>query len=245
MRAKFSLSFHNLPIANNWGGPFPDLQGLVLYSFSGFCYISGKKLYIVIKKWGLGPFPVLLSASYINQCYHTFHYLFLSCWLKFSHWLFLLLEKLFSSEALFSQQTASIVTIFHLFSFHPHLLQNICIDRWRWDQQGSPGALDMPSLPETAQALYELSPALTPSAAAAGSLFQSRAAQVAGKHLLISWLCLLVTSLYPFVLVPTLPFALIALFPPSYLLSWCIYRQQSCSLHFARLNKPISFSPLS
>lgn len=61
----------------------------------------------------------------------------------------------------------------------------------------SPGSQDVPSLPEIAQAPSKLSPA-QPSlslSTAAGSLFQSNTAQVAEKHLLISWLCLLVTHL--------------------------------------------------
>lgn len=167
---------------------------------------------------------------------------------------------LFPEKQHFPKKSANIITIMHLFSFPsllslpvppPPLTPNFykiftltdegATSKGLWIQSpllrtGHP-CQKVPNTAPTAQP--------RPLCCCWKPVFQSRAAQVAGKHLLISWLCLLVTSLYPLVLVPALPFALIALFPPSYLLPWCIYSQQSWSLHFPRLNEPISFSPLS
>lgn len=139
-RDKLSLSFHNLPnaVSSLLATKVVSFQTYRILSciiFLGLAIFQARKLIISSRNKVSGhlALSVLLSASYINQkktfhCYRTFHYLFLSCWLHFSHCLFLFKEKLFSPEAIFSQQTASIVTIFHLFSFHPHFLQSICID---------------------------------------------------------------------------------------------------------------------
>lgn len=150
-RDKLSLSFHNLPnaissllateVVSSW-----ICKILSCITFLTFAIFQGRKLILSSrnKVSGYSAMPVL-SASYINHkkknslLPHISFYLFLSCWLNFSHCLLLFNEKLFTPEAIFSQQTASIVTIFHLFSFHPHLLQSICIDRWRWDSRALPG----------------------------------------------------------------------------------------------------------
>lgn len=175
-RHKLSLSFHNWTkcyqlIASNWGGLFTDLEDILLHNFCEFCYISGEKTHIVIKKWGFRLFSCASSICFLYKPEKTISllpYISLSVLIllvEFSHCLFLFNEKLFIPEAIFSQQTASIVTIFHLFFLPPPLVM-ICIDRRRWDSRvlpgsgSSPGPQDMPSLPETGQEPSKLSPAL-------------------------------------------------------------------------------------
>lgn len=212
-RDKLSLPFHNLPnaISSLLATEVVSFLTYKIFSciiFMSFVIFQGRKLILSSRNEVSGYLAMpVLSASYINQkkkkftATATFHYLFLSCWLNFSHCLFPFNEKLFTPEAIFSQQTASIVTIFHLFySSTPTYCKVFALT----DEGGiaglsqgsgfSPGSQDMPSLPETGQAPSKLSPAFSPSTAA-GSLLQSSPAQVVEKHLLISWLCLLVTSL--------------------------------------------------
>lgn len=151
-KKEISLSFHNLPnaVSSLLASEVLSFQTYMIMSriiFLGFAIFQGRKLILSSRNEASGhlAISVLLPASYRNQKkkmfprYHTFHYLFLSCWLNFSHCLFLFNEKSFTPEAIFPQKTASIVTIFHIFSFHPHLLRNICIDRWRWDSRVLPG----------------------------------------------------------------------------------------------------------
>lgn len=140
-RDKLSLSFHNLPnvISSLLATEVVSFWTYKIFSyiiFLSFAIFQGRKLILPSRSEVSGYLVMpVLSAHYINQkkkfslLPHISFYLFLSCWLNISHCLFLFSEKLFTPEAIFSQQTASIVTIFHLFSFHPHLLLSICIDR--------------------------------------------------------------------------------------------------------------------
>lgn len=209
------ITYQTLLIASSWSSFFWGLQDLVPSSFSGIPYLSGKKACIVLKKTGLGLFQVLLSASCINQENHftaTTHFIispYLAGW-NFLTAYFCILRSDFPRSRLFPTNCQ------HCDNFPSFLPLPYLITRYLcWQMKVGPAGIslhsvptsqDVPSLPETAQALFRLYPALPP-LAPSGSLFQSHAAQVAGKHLLISWLCLLVTSLYAFVLLPALPFA--------------------------------------
>lgn len=131
-------------IASNWCDLFTDLQDLVLHIFSEFCYISGKKIHIVIKKWGFRLFHYA-SCLCLNQkkktlhCYCTFIICsYLAGWTILTVY-FYSMRNYLSQKQYFPSKLPALLQFCIFFSFHPHLLFSVCIDKWRWDGRVLPG----------------------------------------------------------------------------------------------------------
>lgn len=212
-KKEISLSFHNLPnaVSSLLASEVLSFQTYMIMSriiFLGFAIFQGRKLILSSRNEASGhlAISVLLPASYRNQkkkCFHaTTHFIICS---YLAGWIFLTVYFYSMRNHLPQKQyfPRKLPALLQFSIFFPSTLT--CYETFALTDEGgiagfsqgsgfSPGSQDMPSLPETGQAPSKLSPALVPSTAAA-RLFQSSTTQVAEKHLLISWLCLVVISL--------------------------------------------------
>lgn len=150
-RDKLSLPFHNLPnaISSLLATEVVSFLTYKIFSciiFMSFVIFQGRKLILSSRNEVSGYLAMpVLSASYINQKkkIHCYCYISLSVLILlvefFSLFISIQWEIIYPRSNIFPANCQHCYNFPSFLFFHPHLLQSLCIDRWRWDSRALPG----------------------------------------------------------------------------------------------------------